>query len=110
MWPLFRPFPPIAAVDMSVRGIVAAGALIQRELVDSSKFSSLGRERGFESIDNEFLETLDERGFVCPLAFVRGGWSSWHSVEPYPVDGIEFREENGFRPWAEYEHEGDGVR
>lgn len=93
---------------MSVREIVAAGALIQREMVDSSKFSGLARERGFASVDRELLETLDERGFICPLLFVRGGWTSWRSTDPYPLDGIEFREENGFRPWAEYEYEREG--
>jgi hypothetical protein len=108
MWPLFRPFPPIAEVRVSVREIVAAGALVQRELVEASKFSSLARERGFAHVDRELLETLDERGFICPLGFVRGGWTSWRSVEPYPLDGIEFREENGFRPWADYEYEREG--
>ena len=109
MWPLFRPFPPTQELALSVREIVAAGSLIQRELVDAAKFSSLARERDFNGVDRERLEQWDERGFLCPLAFARGGWTNWRRADPYPLEGIEFREENGFRPWSDYEYERDGL-
>src|SRR3954453_10152201 len=98
MWPLFRPFPSIQQVALSVREIVASGSLVQRELVEAGKFSSLARERDFGAVDRDRLERWDERGFVSPLAFVRGGWTNWPWADTYPVEGIEFREENGFRP------------
>jgi hypothetical protein len=108
MWQLFRPFPVIGEVSLSVRDIVAAGALVQRELVSAHKFGAMAQERGLGSVDRKTLEAWDRRGFIAPLAFVRSGWTSWHWTEPYPVEGIEFRDENGFRPWADYEFERHG--
>jgi hypothetical protein len=105
MWPLFRPFPIIDKVALSTREIVATGALIQRELVDQSAFSSAAQARGAPSLDQEQLERWDRDGFLSPIAFVRGVWTSWHSTEPYPVEGIEFRDETDFRPWSDYLYE-----
>lgn len=105
MWPLFRPFPPLGEIKLTMRDLVAYGALVQRELVELSKFSSEARARGFASVDRDKLERWDRDGRLSPIAFVRGGWGSHSTTDPYPTEGIEFRDEAGFRPWSEYEYD-----
>lgn len=103
MWHLFRPFPPLDGALVGVRDLVAAGVLVQRELIDQRSFATAAKARGMRSPDRRQLELWDEQGMVSPLCFVRGGWSGWHWASPYPVDGIVFRDEAGFRPWSDYE-------
>jgi hypothetical protein len=108
MWPLFRPFPVIGDVRLSLRDIVAAGLTRAAGAGGRPEVRLAGTRPRLRERDRERLESWDRRGFICPLAFVRGGWTNWASTDPYPLDGIEFREENGFRPWAEYEFEREG--
>jgi hypothetical protein len=110
MWHLFRPFSPLDEVTLGVRDLVAAGVLVQRELIDHRAFSSAAKARGLKSLDREQLERWDEQGMVSPLCFVRGRWTNWHLSSPYPLNRIEFRDEVSFRPWAEYEFRPDDER
>lgn len=102
MWPLFRPFPPLEAIGLSTRDVVATGALIQRELVSVDKFCSLARDRNLTGISREVLEDWDRQGIFQPLAVSKGGWTNWHEAAPYPLTGIVFRDEGEFRPWSAY--------
>jgi len=102
---LFPIHPPRIDLGLTVRELVAGGALIQRELIDQSAFESRARERGIASFESGLLERWDRDGVLSPLAFVRGPWGSWRTTEPYPVEGIVFREEEGFHPWEEYAYE-----
>jgi hypothetical protein len=105
MWSLWNPFPPIGDVTLTMRELVAAGMLVQRELVPMSKFIAAGRNRGIHGLERETLQRWDRDGLLSPVAFVRGGWVSWSTTEPYPTEGIYFRQELGFKPWTEYEFE-----
>jgi hypothetical protein len=89
-------------VHLNARELVAAGVLVQRELISSSALISAARDRGIAPLSNEVLEGWDQSGTFSPIAFVRGSWSSWYTTAPYPTDGIEFRFETEFRPWTEY--------
>lgn len=100
---MFRPFPPLSDVAVGVRDLIAAGALVQRELIDQRAFAAAAKARGLRSPHRKQLERWDEEGMVSPLCFVRGVWTSWPWASPYPLDGIEFRDEAGFRPWSDYE-------
>ena len=40
---------------------------------------------------------------------MRGSWSSWRWASPYPVEGIEFRDEAEFLPWSNYEFDGPDI-
>src|ERR1039458_7530667 len=102
---LFPIHPPRIDLGLTVRELVAGGALIQRELIDQSAFESRARERGIASFESGLLARWDRDGVLSPLAFVRGPWGSWRTTEPYPVEGIVFREEEGFHPWEEYAYE-----
>src|SRR3954469_21760879 len=107
MWQLFRPFPPLGEVTVQLRELVSAGVLIQRELIEQRAFSSAAEARGLSSFDRTQLEKWDQQGMGSPLCFVRGRWSHWHLSSAYPIDGIEFRDEIGFRPWSDYEFQGE---
>jgi hypothetical protein len=102
---LFPVYPQQLEVSLTIRRLVANGALIQRELVDHTGFESRARERGVAGFTRELLERWDRDGVLSPLAFVRGSWGSWRTTEPYPVEGIVFREEEGFHRWEEYAYE-----
>ncbi|MCW3066238.1 MAG: hypothetical protein JWN32_3410 [Solirubrobacterales bacterium] len=54
---LFPNRPPLLAVRPSLRELVAGGCLIQRELVETTRFSSAAGERGLWGPDRETLET-----------------------------------------------------
>jgi hypothetical protein len=97
----FQPIPPLSDFAQSARELVGKGVLIQRELITSSAFESQARERGI-GLDRSLLEAWDRDGVLSPLAFSPGQWTSWRTVDPYPTDGIVFREEVEFRPWEEY--------
>lgn len=103
MWHLFRPFPPLDEVAVILRDLVAAGVLVQRDLIDQRAFAAAVKVRGMRAPDREQLENWDEQGMMSPLCFVRGGWTNSHLSSPYPLDCIEFRDEVGFRPWSDYE-------
>ena len=82
-----------------MRQLVHAGALIQRELIEGSQFASaIGRRGGPVSIEQ--LEEWDRSGALSPRFFDRSRtWTSWRFTDPYPIDGIDFRDERGFIEW-----------
>jgi hypothetical protein len=102
---LFPIRPPVSELGLSVRELVAQGVLTQRELIDDRAFGSQARDRGIPGIETELLERWDRDGVLSPLAFVRGPWGNWRTTEPYPTDGIVFRDEGQFRPWEEYAYD-----
>jgi hypothetical protein len=100
----FQPIPPLSEFVLSTRELVEKGVLIQRELIAPNAFESRARERGI-GLDRALLEAWDRDGVLSPLAFSPGPWMSWRTVDPYPTDGIVFRDELKFRPWDEYAFE-----
>jgi hypothetical protein len=104
---VFQPIPPLSEFVLTVRELVEKGALIQRELITPSAFETQARERGI-GVDRSLLEAWDRDGILSPLGFSAGPWTSWRTTDPYPTDGIVFREEQQFRPWDEYAFEQHG--
>jgi hypothetical protein len=97
----FQPIPPLSDFVLSTRELVEKGVLIQRELITPSAFETQARLRGV-GVDRDRLEAWDRDGVFSPLAFSPGPWTSWRTVDPYPTDGIVFRDELEFRPWEDY--------
>jgi hypothetical protein len=94
--------PPLRELAPLLRDLVAAGHLIERELIDAATLASRARERKLWAPRADLLERLDEGGAFCPVAYAppRGAWVSWRTTElPYATDGIRFREEHEFVPW-----------
>ena len=100
---LFPSLPPVQEVAATTRAIVGGGHLIQRELVDLTGLGRLARERSLMVPDRETLERWDHDGLFCPVAFVLadGPTGSWRTTEPYPTDGLHFRDEHPYVPWEE---------
>jgi hypothetical protein len=97
----FQPIPPLSEFAPSTRSLVERGVLIQRELISWGALEAQARLRGI-GVDRTLLEAWDRDGVFSPLAFCRGQWTSWRTVDPYPTRGIVFRDELEFRPWEEY--------
>jgi hypothetical protein len=98
---VFQQIPPLSEFGLTTRGLVENGVLIQRELITPGTFETQARERGI-GLDRSLLEAWDRDGVLSPLAFCTGSWTTWRTTDPYPTDGIIFREEVQFRPWDEY--------
>lgn len=98
---VFQQIPPLRKFGLSTRKLVEKGVLIQRELITASAFETQARERGI-GLDQSLLEAWDRDGVLSPLAFSTGSWTNWRTTDPYPTDGIVFRDEVQFRPWDEY--------
>jgi hypothetical protein len=93
--------PPLRELAPLLRDLVAAGHLIERELIDAATLASRARERKLWAPRADLLERLDEGGAFCPVAYAppRSAWVSWRTTElPYATDGIRFREEHEFVP------------
>ena len=91
----FQPIPPLSEFALRTRALVEKG--VQRELITSTAFETQARERGI-GLDRSLLEAWDRDDVLSPLAFSPGPWTSWRTTDPYPTDGIVFREELKFRP------------
>jgi hypothetical protein len=90
--------------------IVGGGHLIERELIGADTLRSRGGDRRVGRPDLETLERLDRAGALCPVAYLPPGtrWGPWRVTDlPYPVDGIWFREEHDFVPWADLFPDGE---
>ena len=98
---VFQQIPPVSEFGPTTRTLVEKGVLIQRELITVGTFETQARERGI-GLDRSLLEAWDRDGVLSPLAFCTGSWTTWRTTDPYPIDGIIFREEVQFRPWDEY--------
>lgn len=100
---LFSSLPPVQDVTVTTRALVGGGHLIQRELVEVSGLGRLASERSLAAPDRETLERWDRDGLFSPLAFVTadGPTDSWRTTEPYPTEGLHFRDEHPYVPWAQ---------
>jgi hypothetical protein len=117
-------FPPAPSVAVSIRNLVSAGYLVQRELVTHETIGKAGAERGLQTgqIARTVWESWDRDEVLCPLAFHVGFRETQHTEGDYPMPlakrdpsgrewaeaGYVFRDETGFRPWADYEYTIDG--
>jgi hypothetical protein len=92
----------------SFRIAYESGGFLQRDLIDHDRFASEADKRGISvplgAKDRiAFFEDLDRQGIIRPIAFtVSGNYqsSSYHDLLGRPE--LVFREEQEFRPWADY--------
>lgn len=92
----------------SFRIAYESGAFLQRDLISHERFASDADKRGIEvplgNADRlRFLEDLDRKGIIRPIAFtVSGNYesSSYHALLGRP--DLVFREEQDFRRWSGY--------
>lgn len=100
---LFPSLPPVHEVMATTRSLVGGGHLIQRELVEISGLAQLARDRSLAAPDREALERWDRDGVFSPMAFVvaDGPTGTWRTTEPYPTEGLHFRDEHDYVEWQE---------
>jgi hypothetical protein len=115
--------PPPRSVTPTIRDLVSAGHLLQRELVTLGDFVKLTHARRMLGpfVEREVWEGWDRDGVLSPLAFYIGYRPHQHVEGQYPLEvakrdangdwvepGWVFRDEVGFAPWTDYEYEQDG--
>lgn len=101
--------PPLASASPSLRELIAAGVLVQRELITASQFASALGRRIERPISVDALMEWDEIGLLCPIAFAVGdsALGGWRFTDPYPVDDLAFRDERDFVPWDQIDNRSD---
>lgn len=92
----------------SFRIAYETGGFLQRDLIDHERFASEAAQREIQvptgSRDSlKFLEDLDRKGVIRPIAFSAAGdyqSSSYHGLLGQP--DLVFRDEEKFHPWGHY--------
>lgn len=91
---------------MTWRALYRAGAFAQRDLIVSSSFSSLLKDRGISvGIGDEPLAYLHEMGALRPIAFSRGQYWAGMEIPAEPEEQVVFSDEDPSSNWEDYTYE-----